>query len=84
MMAMLAYSDPGPASFHLPTMAFAFSVNSLVTSSKVRGAEGVVVELVVVEEEDVDIQFIMNSLKICHSTPSSRPCSRSKIASSFE
>ena len=81
---ILANSDPGPANFHLPMMAFAFSVNSLAMSSKVRGVEGVVVLVAVVDEEEMDILFIMNSLKICHSTPSGRPCNRLKMASSFE
>ena len=70
--AMFAYSDPGPASFLLPMMVFAFSVNSLATSLKVRGA-GEVVEAGVVARE-VDMRFSMNSLKICHSTLSGRPC----------
>ena len=50
---MFAYSDPGPANFLLPMMAFAFSVNSLATLSKVRGAGEVVEAGVVVREVDM-------------------------------
>ena len=81
---ILVNSDPGLANFHLPMMVFTFFMNNLVTSLKVRGVEGVVVLVAVVDEDETDILFIMNSLKICHLMPSGRSCNRSKMASLFE
>ena len=87
VMTALAYSEPGPASFLLPTMALAFSVKSLAMSSKVRDVDVVALVLtvgVVVLDETMDMRFMVNSLNICHSIMSGRPCKRSKTASSFE
>lgn len=83
MATMFAYSDPGPANFHFPTIALAFSVKDLATSSK-HSLDVVEVEDVEMVEVVVEIFVMINSLKICRSIISSRPCNKSKTASSSE
>ena len=74
-----AYSDPGPANFCFSTIALAFSVKDLATSSK-HSLDVVEVEDVEMVEVVVEIFIMINSLKICHSIISGRPCNKSKTA----
>ena len=71
LSVMLAYSNPGPASLHLPTIALAFSPRSLVALSKlnVLGSKDIeeLVDIAVVKEREC--LFIVSSQKISHSIP---------------
>ena len=69
---MLAYSDPGPASLHLPTIALAFSPRNLVALSNLNvllGSKDIEELVDIAVDKERECLFIVSSQKISHSIP---------------